>query len=855
MPTLINGCGTRYAGRKNLATRQGICKSCGRTGTLSSYDTRLCLTLLFIPLIPISKKRIIDECPHCRKHYAIKLHEWETRRQLGISGGLEEFRMDRTVEKGMAAHAAMVGFREFQQADELRKELESCYPDSTRLQLYLAETDYEHGRSERADAAVRKAFTLTPELPQARLAMASVLRREGKLDEARRLLDMLEKPGAAGTYPLGELEMLALAYQKASRHQEARTLLLHLLRELPSIGQNPVFRKNLLNSEKALAIPSSALPKRDRSVKALMSEKKSRTLMLCGLAAALIAGGMVARNEYVRRHRVVTVVNGLPQAVTVTLDDGGQSVTVSPGARGVLTVKEGRHHASVTGAVTEIIDFTVESGYTDRWTKSPAFVLNPSGEVPLEFIRAVYSKDSPVPEVTYTVGRQFAHYEDVDHLFEPLPGTVRMKRSQKRTLTSLNRAKDDIGGIVAYMGVNQGNAEAMDAAESVLGRHPENESVLEAYSGQVRNEATETRALAFLAKGLERRPLSMPLARAWQDLHQTPEAKQEMLTVTEKMAAAEPGNADLLYLQGRAMPDGPESAAVFEKAGKLAPENPWPPFALGYLLMEQGKWRESRELFAKAAALAPGQKQFTALLTEARLGCGEGAAIAQELAKGPTGDPSVQFARLRALAAAGDVTHGEMVRRSLMDTLTNRGADADVIHSLTNQWLYMSRQFAELAKRNNTSKAAPARESRVWLALQNGDLAAAEKDIGVSRTNTSNSTLLDNPVLHLAVWVAAGMAGDELRLAAAQAVVTKDLKDGFGTGAEALITQKSDVTQEQLDSVYLHPLMKGLFCAGLIHSHPGQKEFLAAQASLYNVDPRFPSALIDKAIGKPVITP
>ncbi len=49
MPTLVNGCGTRYAGRANVEHHPGICDGCGHSGAMANFDTRLWLTLVFVP--------------------------------------------------------------------------------------------------------------------------------------------------------------------------------------------------------------------------------------------------------------------------------------------------------------------------------------------------------------------------------------------------------------------------------------------------------------------------------------------------------------------------------------------------------------------------------------------------------------------------------------------------------------------------------------------------------------------------------------------------------------------------------------------------------------------------------------
>ena len=86
MPTTYNGIGTHYYGKKNIQKRVGACHSCGHNVELVSYDTRLWFVVFFIPVIPLGRKRILDYCPACTRHYAVEADKSETARQLEVSG-------------------------------------------------------------------------------------------------------------------------------------------------------------------------------------------------------------------------------------------------------------------------------------------------------------------------------------------------------------------------------------------------------------------------------------------------------------------------------------------------------------------------------------------------------------------------------------------------------------------------------------------------------------------------------------------------------------------------------------------------------------------------------------------------
>ena len=81
MPFTYNGIGTMYYGKKNVHDLRSTCNECNNYGLLSSYDTTCYFTFLYIPIIPLGKYRILEDCQYCRKHRYFKLSEWENLRR------------------------------------------------------------------------------------------------------------------------------------------------------------------------------------------------------------------------------------------------------------------------------------------------------------------------------------------------------------------------------------------------------------------------------------------------------------------------------------------------------------------------------------------------------------------------------------------------------------------------------------------------------------------------------------------------------------------------------------------------------------------------------------------------------
>ncbi len=389
MPHTINGVGTHYYGRGNSQSRPGVCPHCQRSVNLVSYDTRLWFVILFIPVIPLGRKRITDRCPACSRHYVIDLQKWETAKQLDISGALEKFRSNPAPDSAIEAHRQLLAYHQPAEAAELQKTMCERFPDNVRIQAYLGAALTQLGKFTEAEPFFARALELRPDLPEARVGVANAHMRAKRLDEARRLLDFLEKPGAGQLYSLSPLEQLALAYQQAARHTEALALFGRLLEELPAIAQHSGFRKEVKKSEAALNHRASILPKAKFNLRRLFQRQAGgraieslsispRTALIVGGSAAVLIGiGLVCANEVVRRHRQLYVANGFGTNLYLEITGIGPVKL----ARGItpVTLPEGHYQARISGAVQEEVSMDIQANYFDRWFDKPVWVLNPGG--------------------------------------------------------------------------------------------------------------------------------------------------------------------------------------------------------------------------------------------------------------------------------------------------------------------------------------------------------------------------------------------------------------------------------------------------------------------------------------------
>src|SRR5260370_14022113 len=90
MPTVYNGIGTWYYGKRRIHRYKSTCSFCNRTGELESFDTTLYFVVLMVPLFPLGQKRIFEQCPACKKHRVMSLKKWQVQKDKALAAALEK---------------------------------------------------------------------------------------------------------------------------------------------------------------------------------------------------------------------------------------------------------------------------------------------------------------------------------------------------------------------------------------------------------------------------------------------------------------------------------------------------------------------------------------------------------------------------------------------------------------------------------------------------------------------------------------------------------------------------------------------------------------------------------------------
>ena len=120
MPTMVEGIGTTYYGKKNLKTAWGHCDFCNRDAELQEYETRLWFVVMLVPLVPLGRKQILDYCTRCRHHRVLPLAKWEELKEKTIAEHTMALASDPDdPETSLKLLQALAAFNRIEEAEKL----------------------------------------------------------------------------------------------------------------------------------------------------------------------------------------------------------------------------------------------------------------------------------------------------------------------------------------------------------------------------------------------------------------------------------------------------------------------------------------------------------------------------------------------------------------------------------------------------------------------------------------------------------------------------------------------------------------------------------------------------------------
>jgi len=802
MPTVVNGIGTWYYGKRRIHSRKGTCEFCGSLTTLESYDTTLFFVVFFVPLIPLGRKRILEKCAVCERHRVLSLKKWE---EAKVSQGAVILDQLRREPNNRDFIVQAIAFTQAYQDEPLLQEvivpLVRDRTDDAAIQAQLADAYAYFARWPEAEQAYRASLAIQ-ENETVRERLGWTLLKQGRPQEARPLLQhILDKKitDAAGT-----IYFLVQGYQAEGLHDEALALMDDRDAAFPEFAKLKEYQKQRKSSTRYRGT--------QKKVRSTFLEERGKAVFIGALAAYL--GSAV----WIGQARKVFLVNGTSRPYTVSI--GGREHTLPAGAATPVRIAEGDVEVVFSDAKLglEPVRCRIESSFWGRPFANRTFVINPDHAAVVVEEETWYADAAPPPGEPphFHIGHASYAFSGLDYEFKEFPPTlqVRSKQAVKKTRVALEPMGPEARlNLIQQQLTGQ---EQVDFCKRLLRLDPGN-SVFLAW---LTNKLPPDQALDFFKVHLDDRPLLVDWHRMYQSLMEKARPETDLRPRYQQIVAETKGHPDAVYLLGRIEPDRDKANQLFRQAAAGKPPSAHAMNALGYEAISQGQFADAVAWYEKALALVPDQTMIGHLYHDALLANRDYDRLLTELkGQGQASDNSILalMAISRVYAIRGDK---EKARETL--------AQAVKLNPPGQRQLFENAFEAGLA---------------AWEGDADGFLKRATEKIGLPsfelaflRGNLEEAATLIKPadpeahVRHALLYLAATRSGDKkLALTHRQALEAKLAK---GSREERLLADllagRKTLAQHPPERIVLDPREKRVFLAVLAERYPAQaKEMIA----------------------------
>ena len=628
MPTVHNGIGTWYYGKRRIHTRNGTCEFCGRSAALSSYDTSLFFVIFFFPIIPLNRKRILQQCSVCTRHRSVDLGKWEEAKAKDSAELLEKLQRNPNDRETILR---AIGFTLAYQDEPLFDNIvETLGIESTRDAAVQAQLGAAYGyfsRWAQAEQAYRAALALEDN-DSVREQLALTLIKQKRPPEARPYLQHVitgKKAGSAGL-----IYLLADAYQTEGMHQDALAVMDERDQAFPEFAKSKDYQR-----QRTTSIRYRDTNKKTRSAVAAGSKsgysdgnwtasmpRWIATLVILSIPAIYFGSAI-----WIGQSRRVYLVNGVGQTYGISVQ--GTNYDLPPNSVTPIHVPEGDIQVSFRDAKAglEPVNVHIETSFWTRPFGGHTFVINPDRsaiiiEESALFAAAKANVNANAPredDKPPHYGQTFYSLAGFDYEFQNFPQTLQINEHEvvRKTRVTLEPALTPEARFNVMQKLTP--EQQVPFCKTVLRLDPHNEFLL----GWLAMQLPDDEFLTFVESRLDDRPILVD----WHHVYQTQTARahpeKDLRPRYRKLVADTNGTADAVYLLGRCQADPDESDKLYQQAASATPPSGYAMLSLGSRALSAGKFPEACKDLEKAKALLTNKSQITSLHQEALLANGD----------------------------------------------------------------------------------------------------------------------------------------------------------------------------------------------------------------------------------------
>lgn len=592
MPHTVNGIGTWYHGKTDIHRLKGSCEFCNNVGDLTSYDTTLYFVVFFIPVIPLSKYRVLQQCPHCQKHRVLKSKQWQEMKNKNTQEMFE--RLDKNPKDREALVEGLGSVISYQDPELFERliPLAHAMPEDADVQFQLGTTYSYFARRTEATEAYKKSL-LAEDRPQTRELMATNLLREGVPDEAEPLVrHILEEKISDKLYlPF----LLVETFQSQGKHQQALDMLDDMVAAFPDLENDKDIKKYRADSNKHLntgkALKRVTLVDSNR---AGVEKGSNWSKWVPAIVILSLLGGWLGRTIWLGANSTVHLINGGGKPYEVKVN--GTAYTLQPNRPLAVQVSEGE--VTVEAIDTKLgiqpVKAKVETPFFTRLFTRPVFIINPDELAILARETSIYSKNKTAPppdELIQT--KNFLQLPAVDYVFDPFPQSLQVKGNSSITKTRIGlQPASSTKLLVQHLEDEMKDVVELTSRIKRLALIDPSDSI-PLYWLQAHLKPEEM--LAFLQPRLDQSPLLVDWHRTYQALCAKSNPPKDVKAEYEKRLAAATlsDRKNAQYLLGR-VTDDPAGFDLMKEAAQGNDSSFFAMYAMGNQALVAGRFDDAR---------------------------------------------------------------------------------------------------------------------------------------------------------------------------------------------------------------------------------------------------------------------
>ncbi len=623
MPSTINGVGTKYYGKRNCFSYDNFCSHCNRYVNLSSYDTREWFVVLFIPIIPLGQKRIIDFCPSCTRHQPMPLKKYLRAKDEDYAEAMEKYDANPNDPEAVAGLLGIFGaYQDMEPFEALKKEAESEFAADSTVQAAIGSVYYNYGNMEQARTYFEKSLAMKDDEGVHEVLGFVYLRFSEEDKAAEHFRHIIEKRTVDKT---SYLFSLVDGYQGKGRHQDAIELMDAIIDIDPSVENDKNYKKTRKLSEKNL---DSCKPTKNRHFVRAGGSGAGRTPVnakkaWCIAAAVILLILLIYTGVsfYMGKNANVYLVNGLTRTYDVMLD--GQTYSIPQSAYKKIKLSEGTKQLTVSDADISITSEMIElrSSFWKRPFLDRIYVINPDTVALLQWTKVFYAEvvsRAPDPVWKPHVGQILYAFDGIQFPFKAFPDEISTSDSgsgsESRVQVSMVEEREIPREQFPFVIEHYIGFEAkIDYLKKCLYYEPDNIN----YLYNLYTQADPGTFIETVRPGLDAMPVRIEWHRLYQTKIESYKPEYDLLPEYKQRLDKSPDSSELQYLYGRILNEDRQQALQwFNKATEASEPCGYGHFALGYDAMMAADFKSALSHFEQALKIKPNNPFFCDLYYE-----------------------------------------------------------------------------------------------------------------------------------------------------------------------------------------------------------------------------------------------